>query len=442
MASGRENEMKKTPFWWEEAEPQHGERNLDRDNCGALIVGAGYTGLSAAITLAEAGVSNIFVVEAQRIGEGASSRNGGQIGNAPKFDLGYAARKFGTKRAHEIMDDYAQAMPFMLKRASTLSDPLDLSICGTVIGAHTRADLVKLASIRDELPEHERSSFEVLPEQEVGRVLKTSIYRGAAVKHDTGSIHPAKYARALANRARALGVRIFTGFRFMGATSEGRGHLATLFVSESRKSVSLRADKILLAVNGYAGPELPWLRKRTIPVQSYMIATEPRSFEEMEQLIPGNRVVGDTKHILYYFRRSPDGQRILFGGRARFRTSTEEESAVGLRQFMEHTFPSLKGIGITHSWFGNVCFSYDFVSHVGRLNDGVYYSSCCNGNGISMATYLGHRSAEMMLGAPGHDRGVVNTHFLRLYFYNGHPWFLPMVGNWYRFLDRAARWRD
>jgi glycine/D-amino acid oxidase-like deaminating enzyme len=131
---------------------------------------------------------------------------------------------------------------------------------------------------------------------------------------------------------------------------------------------------------------------------------------------------------------------MLFGGRARFQTSTEQESAVGLRNFMTHTFPSLKDAAITHSWFGNVCFAYDFVSHVGRMADGVYYSSCCNGNGISMATYLGHRSAEMMLGVAGSDRGVVNTKFPRLYFYDGHPWFLPMVGTWYRFLDRQARW--
>jgi len=434
--------MKKTPFWWEEAEPQHGERTLDRDSCSALIVGAGYTGLSAAITLAEAGVNDVFVVEAQRIGEGASSRNGGQIGNAPKFDLKYAARKFGMKRAHEIMDDYSQAMPFMLKRAATLTDPFDLNICGAVTGAHTRADLDKLMRMRDTLPEHERASFEILPEKEVGRVLKTSIYRGALVKHDQGSIQPAKYVRALANRARALGVRIFTGFRFQGSEAVNAGHRATLRDVASGETFSMRADKILLAVNGYAGPEFPWLRKRTIPIQSYMIATEPRPFGEMEELIPGNRVAGDTKHILYYFRRSPDGTRMLFGGRARFRTSTEEESARGLRNFMEHTFPSLKGVGITHSWFGNVCFAYDFVSHVGRLKEGVYYSSCCNGNGISMATYLGHRTAEMMLGVLGHDRGVVNTHFPRLYFYDGHPWFLPMVGSWYRFLDKSARWLD
>lgn len=432
--------MKTTPFWWEEAEPTHGERSFDKTDCSVLIVGAGYTGLSAAITLAEAGVQNVFVVEAQRIGEGASSRNGGQVGNAAKFDLAYATRKFGAKRAHEIMDDYQQAMPFMLKRAATLGESIDLKLNGSVTGAHSRKDVDKLRKIRDSLPADQRKSFEVLEENEVHKVLKTDIYRGALLKHDLGGIHPAKYVRALANRARALGVRIFTGWRYISAQKNASEFQAILREDKGTRQVDIKADKIFLAVNGYVGPEFPWLRKRTIPVQSYMIATEQLPFEQLEELIPHNRVAGDTKHILYYFRRSPDGTRMLFGGRARFQTSTEQESAAGLRQFMIHTFPSLKDAAITHSWFGNVCFAYDFVSHVGRMDDGIYYSSCCNGNGISMATYLGHRSAQMILDTPGHDTGVVNTKFPRLYFYDGHPWFLPMVGSWYRFLDRQARW--
>lgn len=434
--------MKSIPFWWEEAEPSHGERSFDKTDCSVLIVGAGYTGLSAAISLAEAGTNNVFIVESQRIGEGASSRNGGQIGNSPKFDLSYATRKFGEKRGCEIMDDYRQAMPFMLRRAATLVDPFDLQIDGAITGAHSRKDLDRMREMCNSMPIDQRGQFEILQEHEVHRVLNTDIYRGALLKHDWGGIHPAKYVRALANRARALGVRIFTGWRYMSAERSGPSYRVMLSETNGSRRADVKADSVLLAVNGYAGAESPWLRRRTIPVQSYMIATEPLPFEQLEKLIPHNRVVSDTKHVLYYFRRSPDGTRMLFGGRARFRTSTEQQSAVGLRRFMIHTFPSLKNAEISHSWFGNVCFSYDFVSHVGRMADGVYYSTCCNGNGISMATYLGHRSAEMILGTPGHDRGVVNTHFPQLYFYDGHPWFLPLIGPWYRFLDRQARWFD
>ncbi|MEZ5798682.1 MAG: FAD-binding oxidoreductase [Paracoccaceae bacterium] len=431
--------MKTTPFWWEEAEPAHGERSFDTGSCSVLIVGAGYTGLSAAITLAEAGIRDVLVVDAMRIGEGASSRNGGQIGNAPKFDLAYASRKFGARRAAEIMDDYEQAMPFMLKRAATLSDPFDLDLNGAVTGIHSRKDLRKLQAMRDSLPPDQRDSMEILGKAEMGRVLKSDIYVGALLKHGQGGLHPAKYVRALANRARSLGVRIFTGWRYQGATRDGAGQMVRLADAQGGP-VTIRADKVLLSVNGYAGPEQKWLRRRIIPVQSYMIATEPLPLDQMEALIPQNRVAGDTKHILYYYRRSPDGTRMLFGGRARFSTSTEAESALGLRRFMAHTFPALKDAPISHSWLGNVCFAYDFVTHLGRLQDEVYYSSCYNGNGVSMATYMGHRAAEMLMGVPGHDRGVVNTTFPAIPLYNGNPWFLPLVGNWYRFLDRSARW--
>lgn len=434
--------MKTTPFWWEEAEPAHGERAFDKTSYGAIVIGSGYTGLSAAITLAEAGVTDIAVVDAMRIGEGASSRNGGQIGNAAKFTLAQATRRFGEKRAQEIMDDYAASMNFMLQRAGTLTDPIDLNLSGSVVCAHSRKDMAKLRNMCSQLPAEQQQDYEIVEEQDIHHVLKTDIYRGAMIRRGQGTIHPGKYVRALANRARELGVHIITGWRFTGAQQQGEGHIARLQDVQDGSIVDIQTDKILLGMNGYVGPEIPWLRKRTIPVQSYMITTEEMPFDLLERLIPHNRAVGDTKHILYYFRRSPDGKRIMFGGRARFRHSTEIEGAEGLRHFMEETFPETRGVALSHGWHGNVCFAYDFCSHGGRMADGIYYVSCCNGGGISNQTYLGHRIAEHMLGRPDADCGVIGSHFPRLYFYNGNPWFLPMVGTWYRFLDKMARWSE
>ena len=434
--------MKTTPFWWEEAEPAHGARGFDRPACAALIVGSGYTGLSAAITLAEAGISDITVIDAMRIGEGASSRNGGQIGNAAKFTLAQATSRFGARRAGEIMEDYAASMEFMLERAATLPDPIDLNLSGAVTGAHSRKDMAKLRAFRAALPEDKRKDYQIVEEADIHSVLKTGIYRGAMVRHGQGTIHPAKYVRALARRAQDLGVRIVTGWRFTGARATATGHVAILREVETGAATEIAADRILFGMNGYVGPEVPWLRQRTIPVQSYMIATEEMPFDLLETLIPENRAAGDTKHVLYYFRRSPDGKRILFGGRARFRTSTEAEGAEGLRRFMEETFPETRGVGLSHGWLGNVCFAYDFCSHGGRMADGIYYVSCCNGGGISNQTWLGHRIAEHMLGREGSDRGVIGSHFPKIPLYDGNPWFLPLVGSWYRFLDKAARWGE
>ncbi len=435
--------MKTTPFWWEEAAPEHGERAFDQTRCDALIVGSGYAGINAAITMAEAGVKDIFVVDFQRIGEGASTRSGGQIGrNSPKFSLAEGTRRFGEKRAREIFEDYDRSLGFMLDRAKTLTDDFELNLSGGLIGAHSRKDYQNLAAAYDSMSPERKAKNQMIPEDQVHRYLKTDIYRGLMLRHEGGSVHPAKYFRALLNRARALGVRTFSGFRYTGVTDKAGKKLATLQDVTSGKTVTITADKVLVAANGYVTKDVPWLRKRTIPVQSYMIATEQLPQEQLEELIPHKRTVGDTKHVLYYFRRSPDGSRILFGGRARFRTSTAEQGAVGLRQFLLHTFPSLDKVKLTHAWLGNVCFAYDFCSHVGQMPDGTYYISCCNGGGVSMMTYLGHRCAEMMMGTPGHDRGIVNSNFPRLYFYDGNPWFLPAVGTYYRFLDKAARWRE
>ena len=430
--------MKTTPFWWDDAAPAAGRSDAPAEAPSALIVGAGYTGLSAAISLAEAGVSNVTVIDAQKIGEGASSRNGGQIGNAPKFTLAQATRRHGAEQAREIFNDYERSMPFLLERAATLKGDFDLKLCGSVLGAHTARDLEGLRHWRAALPAEKQAQIEIFSKAEMSSVLRSDIYHGAMLQHDAGSIHPAKYMSALAARAISLGVQIHTGWRYLGKQKDNSVRVVPV---TGGAELRLRPDMVLLAVNGYAGPELPFLRKRVIPIQSYMIATAPLPFDQMEALIPQNRVAADTKHVLYYYRRSPDGTRMLFGGRASFRKTGEEKSALGLRRFMAETFPSLAAAEITHSWLGNVAFSLDFATHLGRSPAGEFYSSCYNGNGVSMATYMGHRIAEAMLGRAQADRGVMNTHFPRIWGYNGDPWFLPLVGSWYRFLDMSAKLR-
>lgn len=430
--------MKTTPYWWEAAEPAHGERQFPKTTWSVLIIGAGYTGLSAAITLAEAGVSDVLVVDALRIGEGASSRNGGQIGNGAKFSLSEAEARFGAQRGREILDDYAQSMNFMLQRAETLGADIDLNRSGAVTGIHSAADLEKLRGMLRDMPPETRKNFQIITGPEAKKVLKTDIYQGVMLRHGQGTLHPAKYVRALADRARALGVSIVTGWRYEGHRAGASGHEARLLPVTGGQAVDLQVGKILYGMNGYVQPQFKFLRQRTIPVASYMIATEEMPYDLLEELIPHNRAVGDTKKVLYYYRRSPDGRRILFGGRARFSTSTEVQSAAGLRAFMEETFPVTKGVGITHSWQGNVCFAYDFCSHAGRAADGVYYASCCNGGGISNQTYMGHRVAQFMLGEAGSERGVVGSPFPKIWFYGGNPWFLPLVGTFYRWQDRRA----
>lgn len=425
--------MVTTPYWWEAAPPEAGlgaEALVDSD---VVIVGSGYTGLNAAITLAEAGVSPVTVIDSQRLGEGASTRNGGQLTWWSKVDMATLNRKFGAEVAQEIAGDFRDSMPFFLKRAGTLRPDFHLQLSGVVTGAHSLGDFRRLSAEWQSLPPALREQSWLLPRERLHEELKTSLYHGALVRGDGGLIHPGLYHRALRDRARELGVRLHSGIVVRRVERDQKG-----FIVHFGQSGTIRARQVIMGPNGYAGPLNSWLRRRLIPVKSYIIATDELPAEQLRELIPNGRGVGDTKRILYYYRLSPDGRRILFGGRASFTSTDELRSAVGLRRFMASVFPSLKDVGITHSWLGNVAFSFDFLPHLG-VHDGIHYAGGCNGSGVVMTTYLGDRVARMVLNGGGERTGLARIRFPTVPFYTGHPWFLGIIGNIYRLQDKMTR---
>ena len=184
--------------------------------------------------------------------------------------------------------------------------------------------------------------------------------------------------------------------------------------------------------NGYTPPALSSLRRRVIPIGSYQIATAPLSPELAQRLVPRGRVFSDTKHLLYYFRLSPD-HRMVFGGRASFTPTGIARIAAILRAGMQEVFPQLSTVGIEFAWSGKVAYPLDHLPHVGTL-DGVHYSLGYCGHGVALATYLGHRMAEVIAG-DGQVPDLGSARFRALPFFNGFPWFLPLVGGYYRARD-------
>jgi glycine/D-amino acid oxidase-like deaminating enzyme len=204
----------------------------------------------------------------------------------------------------------------------------------------------------------------------------------------------------------------------------------------------LRADAVLVATNGYSkdarGTALPWLARRLIPLNSYIIATEELPPETMDRLFPGRRMISDSKRVLNYFRPSPDGKRVLWGGRASFRAATAEQSAPTLHGYMTATFPELKDVKITHAWTGYVAFTFDYLPHIG-VQDGVHFAAGCQGSGVAMATWLGHNVALKLAGAANQRFPLDGLNFPTRPTYTGTPWFLPIVGGWYRLRDQIDR---
>ena len=168
--------------------------------------------------------------------------------------------------------------------------------------------------------------------------------------------------------------------------------------SASRTSAGdIQAGALMVATNGYTGAVTPWQQRRVVPVASYMIATESLGQSRVADLLPKMRVYGDTKKVLYYFRPSPEGDRILFGGRASFVQSDTRRAGARLHRFLVQLIPQLAGIRITHAWQGNVAFAFDYLPHVGE-HEGVHYALACNGSGVVTMTHLGRQAARQILG--------------------------------------------
>jgi glycine/D-amino acid oxidase-like deaminating enzyme len=155
-------------------------------------------------------------------------------------------------------------------------------------------------------------------------------------------------------------------------------------------------------------------------------------------LIPKGRTISDTPRVLCYYRMSPDGRRMIFGGRARFTQVTPQVSAPVLHRFMTRRFPQLAGTRITHAWTGNVAFTLDALPHMGR-RDGMHYLMGCNGSGVAMMTYLGHQTARRIAGTANRPSAFETEHFPSHPLYRGNPWFLPAIGAWYRLRDQIDR---
>jgi glycine/D-amino acid oxidase-like deaminating enzyme len=256
-------------------------------------------------------------------------------------------------------------------------------------------------------------------------------YHGLLVDERSGAIDPARYVHGLAEAARRAGAKLLSGVpadRIAPGANAKRRRVTT-------PRGEIETTEIMMAPGGYTSGALPALARRFVPVGSYIIATEPLPGQVAAALVPGRRMVFDSRHFLHFFRVTDD-RRLLFGGRAEFgrpSPETPRRAAGILRRDMIAVFPELSGVSIEFAWGGNVAFTRDELPHAGRL-DGSYYAGGYCGHGIAMATYLGELVARRIAGEPI-DSPFMDDHFPAIPFYNGRPWFLPIVGLYYRLRD-------
>lgn len=429
--------MKTTPYWWDDVTMFSGQSfDAVPEQVDILVIGSGYTGCSAAMTIAQQGRKPV-VIDAGKIGEGASSRNGGQVRGGVKRRYKSLVTAFGDEKARLIASETEAAFDFFEERVATLNLRTDYVRCGTFVGAHSKAAFDTLKRTADDATGDLADNYEIIEKADIDREIQTDIYNGGMVIKRAGGVQPARYHTALATACESAGAALFEYTRATQIVQKADKSFSVTIASTTgaQQDRTINANEIIVATNGYSTKLTPWLASRVIPVKSFIIATQPVGNNMVRDLIPNQRMISDTKRVLYYYRPSPDGERILFGGRASFGDPPLEQSGTMLRRFMVDVFPGLADVEVTHSWSGYVAFSGDFLPHFGQFN-GIYYAAPYNGSGVAMSTYMGHRLALRLLGMsePGDSMDAI-AHHKPFPGYGGNPWFLPIVGQYYKMRD-------
>ncbi len=423
---------KDSAYWLDGLPPAPTIPDLPLRKVDIAIIGSGYTGLNAAIQTARAGRSTL-VLDAENPGWGCSTRNGGQISTSIKPSLQRLTNRFGAARGCAIRQEGESALDWI--GAFVARENLDCAFtrCGRYHAAHTPAHYEVIAREAEIISHTEGVQAHAVPRSEQHNELGSDAYFGGVVFPRHAALDPALYHRGLLDLALTAGVHV-TGH----CTVQGLERQHTGFLLTTAKG-PVQAREVLVATNGYTGHPSPWLRRRVIPIGSYVIATEPIAPDLMDRLFPTNRIASDTCKVVYYYRPSPDRTRILFGGRVSAGETNAAISGPRLYQDMCRIFPELADYAITHSWAGQVAYTFDELAHTG-VHDGVHYAMGYCGSGVSMASYLGMRAGQKMLGLKDGRTAFDDLPFPTRPLYTGRPWFLPATVAWYRWRDRM-QWR-
>ena len=423
-------DFKGQPYWWDEV-PRPDLGVVDPPTkADVVVIGSGYTGLNAALQTARGGRHTV-VLDAEAAGFGCSTRNGGQISTSVKPSFAALAKRFGPERATAIIKDGQQSLSWLGSFVAEERIDCDFGVVGRFHAAHTPGQYEALArAVENQRPEIKVEAH-MVPRSEQRSEIGTDIYYGGAVFRQHASVNPARYHAGLLARVREAGASVITFCPATEVVPQGQDFL----VRTSRGTIIAR--DVVIASNGYTGKLTPWLHRRVIPIGSYVIATEPLDMALVDQLIPRNRIVSDSRKVVYYYRASPDRRRILFGGRVSLSETDPRNSGPMLRAEMVRIFPQLKDVRISHSWCGLVAYTFDELMHAGR-HAGMYYAMGYCGSGVGMASYLGMRLGQQVLGLAEGRTAFDGLPFETRPLYTGTPWFLAPSVFYYRWRDRTA----
>lgn len=419
------------PYWLvtaPDAEYSHRDLSADAD---FVVIGGGLNGLSAALHLAKRG-AGVVLVEAGKIGSGASGRNGGMVGSGMSIGLGTALKRYGDELGKKLYMEFTDAVDFVENLVSEEGIDCDFSRNGKIKLAEKPRHYDDLITVQDLLRTKVGVETILVPKDQLREEVGADRFFGGLVEPRSAEVHVGKLCKGLGFAAERAGVEIHENLRATGLSKAGGGaHEHDVMTDRG----VVRAKKVLVCTNGYTRGLKSYFTRRIVPIGSFVIATEPLTPEICDIVMPTRRSASTSKNLIYYWRLTPDN-RMIFGGRARFAVDgvrSDAKSGKILKKGMTWIFPELADARIDYQWGGMTGFTMDKVPHAGE-QDGVFYSLGHNGHGVQMATYMGKIMADVMNGKPetnpwrGQSFKAVPGHF-------GPPWFLPVVGGYYRLKD-------
>lgn len=427
------HKVKRSAFWWDIEEslaPVNDQEKLPLE-AEFVIVGGGYTGLSAALTIVRQGQS-VLVLDSGLPGFGASTRNGGICSGQIRLSHSKLTHKFGLAYADEVYAEGIQARLDLAKFCSEEGIECNLQMAGRFTGAMSRADYESQSHEAERLNEIAGHKAYMVSKADQHNEIATDLFHGGMVREEIGGFHPGKFFSGLLKSVKEAGVIVRSNTVVWDVIDLSPGKKSVI---TSKGKVT--AGKVIIATNAYTGKQHrvgKFLRRRLVPAQSCIIVTEKLGVEKVKALMPKLRMYGNTAKLYSYFRPTPDRDRILLGSRSFDRQEPTDRSVIYLKRKLVQIFPELGDCAIDYCWLGNVGFTRTQMPVIFEYNK-IYYAAGYAGSGTVWARWLGKKVAETAMGIGNRPSAFYGPPPPAVPLYDGNPWFLPAVQRYFALRD-------
>ncbi|WP_411840396.1 NAD(P)/FAD-dependent oxidoreductase [Paracoccus sp. ME4] len=425
--------MRQVPYWQDSATPFAGAATGPvAGDYDVAVIGAGFTGLGAARRLAMEGKS-VVVLEALRVGAGASGRNGGHLNNGIAHSYPAAMERFGAEKARALYRAFDDGIATIERIIAEEGIDCGFRRSGKLKLASKASHVAGLRRNFEAVHREADPDTEWLDRATLEAEVVSDAFHGGMLQRRSAMMHMGRFVAGLADAAARRSAVIHEEALVTARTRSGAGWR----LETPRGAVT--AGQVVLATGAYTGDAFPWFRRRIVPVGSFIIATAPLSEAQIAASVPGDRTFVNSMNIGNYFRLTPD-RRLIWGGRARFSARSDQRSdarsGAVLKAALAEVFPQLADVGIDYCWGGLVDMTADRFPRAGQA-DGVWFSMGYSGHGAQIATHMGEIIADRIMG-----RARVNPWedlpWAAVPMHSGKPWFLPLVGMYYKMKDKVS----